>query len=145
MIEKKEEYDIKPYIYCGKNEILSKEKTENAKIKLIEGNELKFGNIVSIGNEKFYVLSCKNNYLTLFAMYNLYVGGYEENGKYIPYNEKDATGLQDSKMLGKVENSKEKAEGVINFSDYSARYENSIIKKYIDNYSKYWKSKWQRH
>lgn len=108
---------------------------KNKEIQLIEGNGKNFGDIIKIGTEKFYFISCKNNELKLFSMYNLQSGGYTKNNKYIIYTKE--SNLQDELMLGKNDKTFPNYNGVIAFSSYSPKYEDSDVKKIVDNYAKY--------
>ena len=100
------------------------------------------GTIVTIGTEQFYVLSGDENNVNLLSMYNLYVGGKYENDVYTAYGD-EATGIQDSSMIGSLGMMSSVSYGVTSFytdeqienNDFS--YENSLVKRYLDDYNNY--------
>ena len=107
-------------------------------VPVADGDIDTFGTIVSIGTEKFYVIGSDENTVTLFAMYNLHVGGYRNaKGSYYTYS--DPTGKQDPTMLAFVNNN-QAMYGVTSFSSNSQKgtnysdYEGSIVENYINNY-----------
>ena len=113
---------------------------------LDSGNLNTPGSIVSIGNEKFYVIGQENGYVKLFAMFNLYAGGVYDGSQRTEYGS-EATGIQDSSMKGYV--GQEVRFGTLPFSktNYWSNtvqsypmyvYDsNSIIYNYVENYKGY--------
>ena len=111
--------------------------------RLESGTLDEIGSIVSIGNEKFYVIGQEDENVKLLSMYNLYVGGEYKNGIWNEYGSV-ATGIQDVSMLGYVAGystrrgitaySSESKKGT-KYSDYSG----SIVELYINNYADYLK------
>ena len=125
---------------------------DNGKVKLINvvsGDGTNTSDEVCIGEECFYVISSTDNTITMLAKYNLYVGGEynDENQLYTLYGD-EATGKQDSTMLGYVLEQTIK-NGVIKFSNtvyWSSTVssypsyvynENSLLYSYVENYKKY--------
>lgn len=110
-------------------------------VKLESGDLNTPGSIVSILDEKFYVIGQENGNVKLLSMYNLYVGGKYESGTWTSYGS-EATGIQDSTMLGYVSEqsvrngttafSSSNQKGT-NYSDYSG----SIVEGYVNSYKDY--------
>ena len=97
----------------------------------------KIGNEVCFDSECFNILSSDDRTVTLFAKYNLYVGGTYDNttSTYTPYDE--ATGLQDSTMLG-YKYSVDTFNGVIPFASLNYWVSNSALKsEYGTSYPAY--------
>ena len=92
----------------------------------------KIGNEKCFGSECFYVLSSTEDTVTMLAKYNLYVGAELNNTFYNTYGE-EATGMQDSTMLGRLTSSII-YRGVTPFSNDSPNYSGSIIEGYVNNY-----------
>ena len=109
-------------------------------VKLESGTLSDPGSIVSIGNEKFYVIGQEDGNVKLFSMYNLYVGG-KYTSIWIAYGD-EATGLQDSTMLGYLQ-SDYTINGTTVFSSSSQKgnnysdYNGSIVEGYVNNYVSY--------
>ena len=101
-------------------------------VPIIEGSVDEIGSIVTIGSEKFYVVGTEGDNVKLLSMYNLYVGG---TGSKLYGSE--ATGMQDSSMLGNTSSS---SNGVSVFSSASKKgtnysdYNGSIVEEYVNNY-----------
>lgn len=92
------------------------------------------GTIVRIGNEEFYTIEVEDGNLKLFAMYNLYVGNKCIGSTCTAYGD-EATGLQDSSMIG-YDDSTGMSYGTIAFSGAKyVGYDESILKSYVDNYA----------
>ena len=110
----------------------------------------KVGNEVCLGNECFYVISSDETSVNIFAKYNLYVGNVctEEDSNSCTAYGNEATGLQDSTMLGC------KGSGVFRgttqfsstiywegSSNKSYVYDsNSPLYNYVENYKRYLES-----
>ena len=113
---------------------------DNGEVKLINvisGDGTQKSDEVCIGEECFYVMHSDETTVTMLAKYNLYVGG-EYNGSWTAYGD-EATGKQDSTMLGLVESGlpyigttvfSSAAQKGTNYSDYSG----SIVEGYVNNY-----------
>ena len=95
------------------------------------------GDGVCIDDECFYIYGYENNNVKLLSKYNLYVGGSYDGTNYTLYEE-NATGLQNSKMIGANENYP--YEGVIEYSNdnqkgtYYNTYKGSLVEKYVEEY-----------
>ena len=97
-------------------------------------DKFQIGNILTIGSENFYVIGTEGDNVKLLSMYNLYVGG-EHNGPsqvWTAYGD-EATGMQDSTMLGAVSGMDIK-KGTTAFSNTSIEYAGSIVEGYVNNY-----------
>ena len=90
------------------------------------------GTIVTIGDQQFYTIGTEGDNVKLFSMYNLYVGGEYNGSSWTAYGD-EATGKQDSNMLGRVK-SGTPFKGTTAFSNDSTTYEGSIIEGYVNNY-----------
>ena len=96
------------------------------------------GTIVTIGDQQFYTIGTEGDNVKLLSMYNLYVGGEYNGSSWTAYGD-EATGKQDSTMLGNVSGqsirngttafSSSTQKGT-NYSDYSG----SIVEGYVNNY-----------
>ena len=93
------------------------------------------GTVVTIGTEQFYTIGTDGDNVKLLAMYNLYVGGDYDGTTLTPYGS-EATGLQDSTMIGSVTDVSLRR-GVVQFSNIDKEYSTSLIKEYVDNYYNY--------
>ena len=95
------------------------------------------GTIVTIGSEQFYTIGTEGDNVKLLSMYNLYVGGvYDYNTQtYTPYGD-EATGIQDSRMLGH-KNADGLSFGATIFSETVEQYNGSVVEKYVNNYKTY--------
>ena len=93
------------------------------KPKLVSGDYDTVGSEVCIDTECFYIISSTDSDVTLLAKYNLFVGGKYEYGIWSEYE--DATGRQDSTMLGRVFSD---VNGTIPFA--SGVYWSSIVSEY---------------
>ena len=139
--------------------------TDNGLIrpKIISGDYDTVGSKVCIGQECFYVISSDEESVTMLAKYNLYAGGMYNGKKWIAYRD-EATGIQNSSMLGHVPG-QSVINGTIQFSstsywfyydddngdiatlkpEYGTNYptyvydSNSNIYNYIENYKTYLK------
>lgn len=130
---------------CGKTKEIDKptpkEETPKEIVEVKSGEGTNIGDEVCISKECFYVIESTENEVKLLSKYNLYVGGtYNSQTKEELVYEKGATGLQDEKMIGyHTEGDDKTYQGVTNYSDVSALYENSKVKKYVDTYVEYLK------
>ena len=97
-------------------------------IKIVSGNGTQVGDEVCIGIECFYIISSDDDSVTMLAKYNLYVGNGRTLGtsSCTPYGN-EATGLQDSTMLGWVSNTLV-SNGTTAFS--STNYWSGIVSSY---------------
>ena len=96
---------------------------------------ISLSDIITIGTENFYVISSDSENIKMMTMYNLYVGGVDNNGTITPYT--NPTGIQDSKMLGGRSGPKI-AEGVVAFNTLeNITYEGSIAESHVIFYSDY--------
>ncbi len=93
------------------------------------------GDLITIGTESFYVYSNDGNEIKALAQYNLKVGN-ECLGTWNQTPMENTTGLQDSKMLGYKSGTGNVWHGTVAFSNSSSAYDNSEIKKYVDEYAK---------
>ena len=120
-------------------------------IKIISGDLKTIGSEVCIGDECFYVISSDDNRVTMLSKYNLYVGT-ECTSLSICTPYEDATGIQDSTMIGVYPSSAiYPRKGVTVFS--SSKYwenasngdyiydSNSTLYNYLENYKTYLESK----
>ena len=121
--------------------------------RLVSGEIDAVGSEVCIKEECFYIISNDGSTVTMLAKYNLYVGGKYENGTLTAYGD-DATGLQNSTMLGYVTGQTIRNGNTV-FSESNYWYDdalkpqygngipayvydsNSIIYNYIQNYITY--------
>ena len=96
------------------------------------------GTIVTIGDQQFYTIGTEGDNVKLLSMYNLYVGGDYDGTVWTAYGG-DATGKQDSTMLGYVSGQSARkgttafsssSKKGINYSDYSG----SIVEGYVNAY-----------
>lgn len=102
---------------------------------------LRFGKTLSIGTEEFYIIGVDDEKVKLLSKYNLYVGGYWNtegdtwDEQWVPYGD-EATGMQDSRMLGIQENEKI-YHGIAHHNlggIYPLVYSGSLIEEYVNNY-----------
>ena len=71
-------------------------------VKVVSGDLNTVGSEICIGEECFYLISSDEDSVTMFAKYNLYVGGMAiGQDSWTEYGE-EATGIQDSTMRGDV-------------------------------------------
>ena len=123
---------------------------ENGEVKLINvisGDGTQKSDEVCIGEECFYVMYSDETTVTMLAKYNLYVGGEYNNSNWTAYGD-EATGKQDSTMLGYVEGQTIR-KGTTEFSNtnywsstvssYPAYVydSNSLLYSYVENYKTY--------
>ena len=105
------------------------------KVKPVASGDInEIGTIVTIGDQHFYTIGTEGDNVKLLAMYNLYVGGefnYDTPG-WTAYGS-EATGKQDSTMLGYVEDQSVN-KGTTVFSDNSTSYTGSIVEGYVNAY-----------
>ncbi len=98
------------------------------------------GDLITFDTESFYVISNDGTNIKALAQYNLYVGGTYDNSTstYTAYGA-EATGIQDSTMLGYVSVQDLRNGGTafstdekkgINYSDYTG----SIVEGYVNTY-----------
>jgi len=96
------------------------------------------GELITVGTESFYVISNDGTNIKALAQYNLYVGGYDDDTSVTAYT--DATGLQDSTMLGWTQSMADPydpyypQEGITAFSSTSNTYSGSIVEGYVNTY-----------
>lgn len=87
--------------------------------KLMSGSLDEVGSEICIENECFNIISNNGVYISMLAKYNLYTG-YEcassDLTSCTPYGE-EATGIQNSTMLGKIDDTTFPKKGVIKFAD----------------------------
>ena len=123
---------------------------------MVSGDGSNVGDILKIANEEFYVMENDGDLIKLFAKYNLYVGYVctsNQESSCTAYGS-EATGLQDSTMLGYVVNGGDRM-GTIKFSadtyweadinpntyEYIPPVyvynENSSLYHYVENYKTY--------
>ena len=123
--------------------------TDNGVFKITASGSLDFlGVVVTIGTEQFYTIGTEGDYVKLLSMYNLYLGGsYDTSTKiWTPYGE-EATGMQDSTMLGWRPNLTIR-EGTTVFSSDEKKgtnyndYQGSIVEEYVNNYKRILESKY---
>ena len=115
-------------------------------IIVVKGDGTQTGDEVCIGDECFYVMYSDDTSVTMLAKYNLYVGGeYDyDNSVYTPYGD-EATGIQDSTMLGYV-SGQNIGKGITAFSSDSQKgtnysdFNGSIVEGYVNNYNNYLKT-----
>ena len=108
--------------------------------KLVNGSINTVGSEICIGEECFYIISSDTDSVTMLAKYNLYVGGYYNNG-YIYYGD-EATGMQDENMLGVAGKNVgiNINQGVTYFSSDTQKgtnyndYNGSIVESHINNF-----------
>ena len=99
------------------------------------------GTIVTIGTEQFYTIGTEGDNVKLLSMYNLYVGGTYDGNSFVPYGT-EATGMQDSRMIGEFDGYGEAnpLQGITPFADESFRgtnpsdYSASLAEYYVNNY-----------
>ena len=123
---------------------------DNGEVKLINvisGDGTQKSDEVCIGEECFYVMYSDETTVTMLAKYNLYVGGEYNNSNWTAYGD-EATGKQDSTMLGYVEGQTIR-KGTTEFSNtnywsstvssYPAYVydSNSTLYSYVENYKTY--------
>ena len=116
-------------------------------INVVSGDGTQVGNEICISEECFYVISSDETSITMLSKYNLYVGEEYDGETWTTYGE-EATGKQDSNMLGVVSGVQLKR-GTVPFSswiywgDTVSSYpayvynENSQLYEYIENYKIY--------
>ena len=110
-------------------------------VNVVSGDGTQVGNEVCIKDECFYVISSNDTSVTMLAKYNLYVGGEYNNDTWTAYGD-EATGKQDSAMLGFIE-SGQPYKGVTQLSDDTQKgtnysdYSGSIVEGYVNNYNNY--------
>ena len=113
---------------------------DNGEVKLINvvsGDGTQTGDEVCIGEECFYVMYSDETTVTMLAKYNLYVGGeYNDNNDSVTAYGEEATGKQDSTMLGYVSGQIIR-KGITAFSNTSSTYEGSIVEGYVNSYNSY--------
>lgn len=133
------------FVYSTIDDSSIKPVIPESKIVRLESGSLDTpGSIVSIGNEKFYVIGQENDNVKLFSMYNLHVGnrveGMDDSGKYIVTPLENPTGIQDSLAKGYIvdESGNENFPfiGTTVFSTVSG-YSGSVIESYVNNYRNY--------
>ena len=111
-------------------------KNNGIKIQLIANGSLDdIGTIVTIGDQQFYTIGTEGDNVKLLSMYNLYVGNEcisHLESSCTQYGE-EATGMQDSTMLGYVSGQGIR-KGTTKFSNTNSTYEGSIVEGYVNNY-----------
>ena len=96
------------------------------------------GTIVTIGSEQFYTIGTEGDNVKLLAMYNLYVGGTNNNDTWTPYVG-ETTNMQDENMKG-WNSAGQPYEGTTAFSSDTQKgtnyndYNGSIVEIYVNNY-----------
>ena len=99
-------------------------------IAIVNGDINTIGSEIAIGDEHFYVVSNDGSNVVLLAKYNLYTGN-ECSSAYSCSWYSDATGIQDSTMIGRPSNGSYPHLGVMNFSH------TSYWEDYVDTYPAY--------
>ena len=111
-------------------------KNNGIKIQLIANGSLDdIGTIVTIGDQQFYTIGTEGDNVKLLSMYNLYVGNEcisHLESSCTQYGE-EATGMQDSTMLGYVSGQGIR-KGTTKFSNTNSTYEGSIVEGYVNSY-----------
>ena len=117
-------------------------------VKLENGNLNDPGSIVSIGNEKFYVIGQENGNVKLLSMYNLHVGNVLEaldsDDNPIMHPISSPTGIQDEDSRGFIWDSVNDTDifpwlGTVAFSYTGPYYSGSIVEGYVNDYASYLK------
>lgn len=115
-------------------------------VRVVSGNLNTVGSELAIGNEHFYLVSNDGSTVKMLAKYNLYVGNYcNASDNCVAYGA-DATGIQDSLMVGKYVDDRFPRYGTISFSSdekkgtYYCTYVGSIAEEYVNNYKNYLES-----
>lgn len=110
-------------------------------VRVVHGDLNTPGSEICIQDECFYLMYNLGDSVTLFAKYNLYVGGVFDGSKYTAYGS-EATGKQSSTTLGYVDGQNVR-NGVTPFSSDSktgkrySDYTGSIVEGYVNNYKNY--------
>ena len=115
------------------------------KLNIESGNLNDPGSIVSIGNEKFYVIGQENGNVKLLSMYNLHVGyvveGQDSDENLIISTISSPTGKQYKSAIGaKIDENEEPVFpwiGTVAFSNTGTAYLGSIVESYVNNYATY--------
>ena len=105
-------------------------------IKLLSGDLDTVGSQVSIGDENFYIISSDKSSVTMLAKYNLYAGGVSDGSTWTPYGD-EATGIQDSTMLGYHLGQSTVRKGTLQYSTTNYWYNDGLIQKYGSSYPAY--------
>ena len=124
--------------------IVQKDRTEKVCYLSKDENSDKnadIGDMITCDTESFYVYSNDNETIKMLSQYNLYVGGVfnPSNSSYTAYGS-EATGLQDSSMIGYTPNQTIYS-GVLSFSNDNTKgvnystFEGSIVEKKVDEYA----------
>ena len=114
-------------------------------IEVVSGTGTEVGNEICIKDECFYVISSDTDTVTLFAKYNLYVGGEKNGSNFVLYGS-EASGKQDACMKDYTIDGVTVSKGVIRFA--STQYwagatssyvynSNSMVYPYVENYKNY--------
>ena len=106
-----------------------------------DGDINQLGTIVTIGTEQFNVLGTEGNNVLLLAKYNLYVGGSynRSTGVWTAYGD-EATGMQNSKMIGYSPYISPTLDGITPFSTSEQKgtnysdYQGSLVETYVEKY-----------
>ena len=130
------------YVQADENGISVKDDgVSNSGVKPVASGDInEIGTIVTIGDQQFYTIGTEGDNVKLLSMYNLYVGGeYNEDTVVWTAYGSEATGKQDSTMLGLVSRqtvrkgttifSSDTQKGT-NYSDYNG----SIVEGYVNAY-----------
>ena len=91
------------------------------------------GTIVTIGSEQFYTIGTEGDKVKLLSMYNLYVGGSHNGSTWTAYGS-EATGMQNSTMIGVPSDWSYPRNGTTAFSNSGIDYNGSIVEGYVNNY-----------
>lgn len=137
--------EIGKYIYL-KLEVTSYVKGQEPKVCKLTKDEnsdgiADIGDMITCDTESFYVYNNDGETIKMLAQYNLYVGGEYDTttSTYTPYGE-EATGLQDSNMLGGGSN-RTIGKGVTEFATDETKgtnytdYEGSLVQTYVNAYN----------
>ena len=104
-------------------------------LKVINGDLNTVGSEVVIGDEHFYIISNTDGEIAMLSKYNLYVGGSHDGSSLTAYGE-EATGIQDSTMLGWVSGQTVR-NGTTAFSSTNYWYSGGLKAEYGTSYPAY--------
>lgn len=132
---------IRPVIDVPASEIITP--------RIISGDLESVGSEISLGKERFYLISNDNSTVAMLAKYNLYVGNYCTSAYSCTAYGDEATGIQDSTMLGYRSSNTASRCGPLSFSttaywvDFVSEYpayvfdDNSVLFEYVEFYKTY--------
>ena len=130
-------FGVRPVVEVPVSEIIVTQKP------YANGSLDEVGTVVTIGTEQFYVIGTEGDNVKLLSMYNLYVGNEcTSSSSCTPYGE-EATGKQDSEMIGRPPDNSYPRRGITAFSSDEQKginytdYNGSIVEEYVNNYNNY--------